>query len=54
MHYTIFNNKGDVVSSGAIKTLFDGNQNDINKISKTQFALIADKLTEKMVGAKPE
>jgi len=54
VHYTIFNNTGAVVSSGAIKTLFDGNQNDINKISKTQFALIADKLTEKMVGAKPE
>lgn len=53
VHYTIFNNQEQVVASGAVKTLFDGNQNDINKISKNQFALIADKLVEKLMEAKP-
>jgi len=49
VHYTIFDNKETVVSSGAIKALFDSRENDIEKIIKTQFALISNKIAEKLV-----
>lgn len=48
VHYTIFNNKEEV-SSGAIITAFDGNENDINKIIKSQFGIIADKIVSKII-----
>ena len=48
VHYTIFNNKEEV-SSGAIITAFNGNENDINKIIKTQFGIIAEKLVGKII-----
>ena len=54
VHYTIFNNQEQVMSSGAIKTLFNSNENDIEKIIKSEFPLIADKLAEKIVNVKPE
>ncbi|MGE0560187.1 MAG: hypothetical protein AB7O47_00080 [Flavobacteriales bacterium] len=48
VHYTIFNNKEEV-SSGAIITTFDGNENDINKIIKSQFGVIAQKIVNKII-----
>jgi hypothetical protein len=48
VHYTIFNNKEEV-SSGAIITAFDGNENDINKIIKSQFGIIAEKIVSKII-----
>lgn len=48
VHYTIFNNKEEV-ASGAIITKFDGNENDINKIIKSQFGVIAEKIISKIV-----
>lgn len=48
VHYTIFNNKEEV-SSGAIITTFDGNENDINKIIKSQFGIIAKKIVSKII-----
>lgn len=48
VHYTIFNNKVEV-SSGAIITTFDGNENDINKIIKSQFGIIAEKIVNKII-----
>lgn len=54
VHYTIFNNQEKVMESGAIKTLFNSNENDIEKIIKSEFPLIADKLAEKIVNVKPE
>jgi uncharacterized protein YigA (DUF484 family) len=54
VHYTIFNNQEQVIGAGAIKTLFNSSENDIEKIIKSEFPLIADKLTEKIVNAKPE
>ncbi|TXB64687.1 hypothetical protein FRY74_09555 [Vicingus serpentipes] len=54
VHYTIFNNQEKVMDSGAIKTLFNSSENDIEKIIKSEFPLIADKLAEKIVNVKPE
>ena len=48
VHYTIFNNKEEV-SSGAIITAFDENENDINKIIKSQFGIIAEKIVSKII-----
>ena len=47
VHYTIFNNTEEV-SSGAIFTLLEGNENDINFIIKSQFGIIAEKLVGKI------
>lgn len=47
VHYTIFNNKAEV-ASGAIIIAFNDNENDINKIIKTQFGVIAEKLVGKI------
>jgi len=48
VHYTIFNNKEEV-SSGAVITTFGGNENDINKIIKSQFGIIAEKIVNKII-----
>ena len=48
VHYTIFNNKEEV-SSGAIFTLLEGNENDINVIIKSQFGIIAKKIVSKII-----
>ncbi len=48
VHYTIFNSKEEV-SSGAIITMLDGNENDINKIIKAQFGVIAEKIVNKII-----
>lgn len=48
VHYTIFDHQENRVSSGAIKALFDSRENDVEKIIKTQFALISNKLVEKL------
>lgn len=48
VHYTIFNANGKEVSSGAIKTRFNSGQNDVNKIIKVQFPLIAQRIVEKL------
>ena len=49
VHYTIFDNKEKEVASGAIKMSFNPSENDINKIIKSQFPLIADKIVQKMI-----
>lgn len=48
VHYTIFDNQGGMVSAGAIKAMFDSRENDIEKIIKSEFALISNKLAEKL------
>ena len=50
VHYTIFDNSGTEVSSGAIKSRFSSNENDINKIIKVQFPLIAERIVKNLVG----
>jgi len=50
VHYTIFDNKGKEVSSGAIKSRFPSGQNDIDKIIKVQFPLIAQRIVQNLVG----
>lgn len=49
VHYTIFDKNEKEVNSGAIITAFDGNENDINKIIKSQFGLIAEKIVSKII-----
>lgn len=51
VHYTIFDAKGKEVSSGAIKSRFPSGQNDIDKIIKDQFPLIAERMVNNMMGA---
>lgn len=50
VHYTIVDNLGKEVSSGAIKSRFPSNQNDINKIIKDQFPLIAQRIVSNLLG----
>jgi len=50
VHYTIFDNSGDEVSSGAIKSRFSSNENDIEKIIRIQFPLIAERIVQNLVG----
>lgn len=50
VHYTIFDNTGKEVSSGAIKSRFPSNQNDIDKIIKIQFPLIAERIVNNLIG----
>lgn len=54
VHYTIFDAQQNIVNSGAIKTTFSKSETDINRISKNQFPLIAQKLVEKVLGEKVE
>ena len=50
VHYTIFDNAGKEVSSGAIKSRFPSNQNDMDKIIKVQFPLIAQRIVGNLLG----
>jgi hypothetical protein len=50
VHYTIFDATGNEVSSGAIKSRFPSSQNDIDKIIKEQFPLIAERIVSNMMG----
>ncbi len=50
VHYTIFDNEGKEVSSGAIKSRFPSNQNDMDKIIKVQFPLIAQRIVSNLLG----
>jgi len=50
VHYTIFENSGKEVSSGAIKSRFSSRENDIDKIIKIQFPLIAERIVQNLVG----
>ncbi len=50
VHYTIFDNSGKQVSSGAIKSRFPSNQNDMDKIIKLQFPLIAQRIVSNLLG----
>ena len=53
VHYTVFDNTGKEVSSGAIKSRFSSNQNDIDKIVKIQFPLIAQRIVQNLVDQSP-
>ncbi len=50
VHYTIFDNAGNEVSSGAIKSRFASGQNDIDKIIKEQFPLVAERIVNNLLG----
>ncbi|PJB14026.1 MAG: hypothetical protein CO118_10735 [Flavobacteriales bacterium CG_4_9_14_3_um_filter_32_8] len=50
VHYTIFDSTGKEVSSGAIKSRFESEQNDIDKIIKVQFPMIAEKIVTNLLG----
>lgn len=50
VHYTIFDATGKEVSSGAIKSRFSSNKNDIDKIIKEEFPLIAERMVSNMMG----
>ena len=50
VHYTILDNLGEEVSSGAIKSRFSSNENDIDKIIRVQFPLIAERIVKNLVG----
>ena len=50
VHYTIFDSTGKEVSSGAIKSRFESEQNDIDKIIKVQFPLIAERIATNLLG----
>jgi len=52
VHYTIFDDKGNEVSTGAIKKYCSTTQNDINKIIKTQFPLITQQLLSNLVATE--
>lgn len=49
VHYTIFDNTGGEVSSGAIKTRLPPNANDINKIIRVQFPLVAKRIVSNLI-----
>lgn len=48
VHYTIFDANAEVVSSGAVKSLFATSQNNMDKIIKTQIPLIAQNIAQKL------
>ncbi len=50
VHYTIFDTTGKEVSTGAIKSRFASNQNDIDKIINEQFPLVANKIVSNLMG----
>jgi len=50
VHYTIFDDGGKEINSGAIKARFPSGQNDIDNIIKTHFPLIAETIVGKIVG----
>ena len=47
---TIYNNLGKIINSGAIKSRFPSNQNDMDKIIKVQFPLIAQRIVANLLG----
>jgi len=49
VHYTIIDQHGKEVSSGAIKTRFSSSQNDVDKIIKVHFPLIAETIVAKLI-----
>ena len=51
VHYTMFDNLGKEVSSGAIKSRFPSNQNDMDKIIHVQFSLIAQRIVRNLLGS---
>lgn len=52
VHYTIFDKSEQVIATGAIKSLFNSTENDIEKIIKSEFPTISEKLTDKILEAK--
>ena len=50
VHYTIFDSQGEEMTSGAIKARFPSGENDIDKIIKTHFPLIAQRIVGNLVG----
>jgi len=48
VHYTIFDAEGKQFKGGAIKTRFPSGQNDVNKIIRVQFPLIAQRIVDKI------
>ena len=50
VHYTIFDANGKEISSGAIKSRFPSTQNDMDKIIKVQFPLIAERIVNNLLG----
>ena len=50
VHYTMFDSEGKEVSSGAIKSRFPSNQNDMDKIIRIQFPLIAKRIVQNLLG----
>ena len=50
VHYTIFDNVGAEINSGAIKEEFSSTLNDINEIVKIHFPIVAQKIVSKLPG----
>lgn len=50
VHYTIFDANGKEVSSGAIKARFPSTENDIDRIIKNHFPLIAQRIVSNLIG----
>ncbi|MCB0400810.1 MAG: hypothetical protein KDD41_01900 [Flavobacteriales bacterium] len=50
VHYTIIDSKGEIASTGAIKSRFSSTQNDIDKIIKEHFPLIAERMVNNLLG----
>src|SRR5699024_299726 len=44
LHYTIYKKNGEIVSTGISKTTFSSNLNDIDKIVKTYFPILAEQI----------
>lgn len=44
LHYTIYQKDGEMLSTGISKTTFSSNLNDINKIIKTYFPILAEQI----------
>ena len=49
VHYTIIDQDGKEVDSGAIKSRFSSNQNDVDKIINVHFSLIAETIVGKLI-----
>jgi len=48
VHYTIFGASGEMLDAGAVKSRFKSDQNDMDKIIKVHFPLIAAKIAGKI------
>lgn len=49
VHYTIFDKTEKEVASGAIKTTLSSSEDDINKIIKSKFPLIAEQIVQQLI-----